>query len=239
MTKTIQQWKVLPHGKLTEGDDNILTVTGKLHMPLTDLPRRMTVVRLNDARLVIFSAIALDDAAMRELESYGRPAFLIVPNDHHRLDARAWKERYSSMQVVAPEGSRAKVEKVVHVDTCEPHFGDPNVQFMTVPGTRGHEAALVITTPNGTTLVLNDLVGNIRDPSGFGGWLLRVMGFAGDEPHIPKPVKLVLIEDKDALRIQLLAWAELESLKRILVSHGSPIEDHPRRALRDLANSLA
>ena len=239
MTKTIQQWKVLPHGKLTEVDDNILTVTGKLHMPLTDLPRRMTVVRLSDARLVIFSAIALDDAAMRELESYGRPAILIVPNDHHRLDARAWKERYLSIQVVAPEGSRAKVEKMVHVDTSEPHFGDPNVQFVAVPGTRGHEAALVIRTPNGTTLVLNDLVGNIRDQSGFGGWLLRVMGFAGDEPHIPKPVKLVLIEDKDALRIQLLAWAELESLKRILVSHGSTIDDHPRRALRDLANSLA
>ena len=239
MTKTIEQWKVLPHGKLTEVDDNILTVTGKLHMPLTDLPRRMTVARLSDARLVIFSAIALDDGAMRELETYGRPAYLIVPNDHHRLDARAWKERYPSLQVVAPAGARAKVEQVVHVDTSEPHFGDPNVQFVTVPGTRGHEAALVIRTPNGTTLVLNDLVGNIRDQSGFGGWLLRVMGFAGDEPHIPRPVKLVLIEDKDALRIQLLAWAELESLKRILVSHGSPIEDHPRRALRDLANSLA
>ena len=33
--------------------------------------------------------------------------------------------------------------------------------------------------------------------------------------------------------------SELESLKRILVSHGSPIEDHPGKALRDLAGSLA
>ena len=142
------------------------------------------------------------------------------------------------MQVVAPGGSRAKVEEVVHVDTTNPDFGDPNVQFVTVPGTRGHEAALVIRTPNGTTLVLNDLVGNIRHESGFGGWFLRVMGFAGNEPHIPKPVKLMLIEDKDALHAQLLQWAEIESLKRILVSHGSPIEDHPSQTLRDLASSL-
>jgi hypothetical protein len=49
---------------------------------------------------------------------------------------------------------------------------------------------------------------------------------------------LVLIEDKEALRIQLLQWAELESLKRILVSHGSPIEDNPNQILRALANSL-
>lgn len=239
MTRTFQQWNVLPHGKLTEVDENVLTVTGELHMPLGDLPRRMTVARLNDARLVVFSAIALDEVEMRALEEYGRPAFLVVPNDHHRLDARAWKERYPSMQVVAPEGSRTKVEEAVHVDTTNPSFDDPNVQFVTVPGTRGHEAALVIRSPNGTTLVLNDLVGNIRDESGFGGWLLRVMGFAGSEPHIPKPVKLILIADKEALRVQLLQWAELESLKRILVSHGSPIEDHPGETLRALASSLA
>jgi len=59
MTQPFQQWKVLPHGKLSEIDDNILTVTGEIRMPIMDLPRRMTVVRLSDSRLVVFSAIAL------------------------------------------------------------------------------------------------------------------------------------------------------------------------------------
>ena len=238
MTQPFQQWKVLPHGKLSEVDENILTVTGEIHMPLMDLPRRMTVVRLKDSRLVIFSAIALDDDEMRALENYGSPAFLVVPNDHHRLDAKIWKDRYPTIEVIAPEGSRKKVEEAVHVDTTDPVFGDPNVEFVTVPGTRGHEAALIIRTPNGTTLVLNDLVGNIRHETGFGGWLLRVMGFARNEPHIPKPVELVLVEDKNTLRAQLLQWAELKTLKRILVSHGSAIEDNPSQTLRDLAGSL-
>jgi hypothetical protein len=141
MTKALQEWKVLPHGKLTQIDENILTVVGAIHMPLTDLPRRMTVVRLNDGRLVVFSAIALDGDEMRALEDYGRPAFLVVPNDHHRLDAKIWKDRYPTIEVVAPEGSREKVDQVVHVDTTDPRFDDPNVQFVTVPGTRGHEAA--------------------------------------------------------------------------------------------------
>ena len=66
---------------------------------------------------------------MQALEDYGRPAFLVVPNDHHRLDAKIWKERYPLMQVVAPEGSRAKVEEAVHVDTTDPGFGDPNEHF--------------------------------------------------------------------------------------------------------------
>jgi hypothetical protein len=37
----------------------------------------------------------------------------------------------------------------------------------------------------------------------------------------------------------LLSWAEIDSLKRILVSHGDPIEDNPRQTLRQLAASLA
>src|SRR6202043_2853067 len=86
MTKPFKHWKVLPHGKLKQIDDNILTVTGDIHMPLMDLPRRMTVVRLSNSRLVVFSAIALDEDEMAELEAYGRPAYLIVPSDKHRLD---------------------------------------------------------------------------------------------------------------------------------------------------------
>jgi len=239
MPASSKRWNVLPHGKLIEIDDGLLTVTGDMPMPLTDIPRRMTVVRLHDGRLVVFSAMALDAAEMQALEEYGRPAFLIVPNDHHRHDARAWKTRYPAMRVVAPEGARKKVEENVPVDTTSPDFGDPEVRFVAVPGTRDHEAAIVVARPDGTTLVLNDLVGNIHGESGFGGWLLRMMGFAGDEPQIPATARLMLVKDKDALREQLLQWATLPALKRILVSHGAPIEEHPAQVLRDLAASLA
>ena len=124
------------------------------------------------------------------------------------------------------------------VDTTAPHFDDPSLHFVTVPGTREHEAALVVGTPNGTTLVLNDVVGNIRNATGFGGWLLHLAGFAGKEAQIPKVVKMAMIEDTKALRTQLLQWAEIESLRRILVAHGSPIDDNPRQVLRDMAGSL-
>jgi hypothetical protein len=50
---------------------------------------------------------------------------------------------------------------------------------------------------------------------------------------------MMLIDDTNALRAQLLQWAEIESLNRILVSHGSPIEENARQTLRDLAGSLA
>ena len=217
----------------------MLTVEGRIKMPLMDLPRRMTVVRLHDSRLVVWSAIALDDAAMATFEAFGRPAFLVVPNDHHRLDAKAWKNRYPELKVIAPEGAREKIANVVAVDTTSPDFGDPGVTFVTVPGTRAHEAALVVRRERGTTLVLNDLVGNIHAASGIDGWLLRLAGFAGDDAQIPRVVKMALVKDAADLRAQLLEWAELPGLRRIIVSHGDPIESEPQRTLRDLAASLA
>ena len=48
-----------------------------------------------------------------------------------------------------------------------------------------------------------------------------------------------MIDDTVAFRGQLLRWSSIESLKRILVSHGAPIEQNPRETLRELASSLA
>jgi hypothetical protein len=238
MPATLKQWQVLPHGPLTQIEPNILTVVGQIHMPLGDMPRRMTIVRLRDARLVIFSAISLDENEMRELEDFGQPAFLIVPSDHHRRDAKAWKQRYPSIFVIAPVGAREKVAKEVSVDAVRADFDDPDVVFVTVPGTRGHESALEVRTPLGLTLVVNDLVGNIRHSPGFSGWLLRLMGFAGNEPHIPLPIKASIVADKTAVREQLLRWAWISDLRRVLVSHGDTIEVEPQSALRELAKSL-
>lgn len=83
----------------------MLTVTGDIHMPLMHLPRRMTVVRRHDGRLVVFSAIALHEDEMAELEAWGTPTFLIVPSNKHRLAAKIWKDRYPAMQVVTPQGA--------------------------------------------------------------------------------------------------------------------------------------
>lgn len=69
-------------------ENSILTVEGDLRMPVGKLHRRMTVVRLRDRRLIIFSAIALDEDEMRTIEEFGVPSFLIVPNDRHRLDTK-------------------------------------------------------------------------------------------------------------------------------------------------------
>jgi hypothetical protein len=237
--KPFKTWTVLPHGKLVQLDDNLLSVSGEMPMPLVETNRRMTVVRLQNGQLVIFSAIALDELEMRALEDFGAPGYLIVPSDIHRMDARIWKERYPRLVVIAPAGARDKVEEVVHVDVTSADFGDPRVQLVIVPGTDEREAALVVESANGTTLVVNDLIFNVDDQPGIGGWLFKVMGFSGDEPKIPKVVQLKTVKDKVALRAQLEAWSQLASLHRIIVSHGEIVTRAPAAALAQMAAKLA
>ena len=234
MTAPFKEWTVLPHGKLTRVNERIAEVVGELKMPLMILPRRMTVVRAATGDLVIFSAIALHEPAMAELEALGRPAFLVVPSVRHRLDAPAYVLRYPTLTVVAPQAGADKIADVVRVTTHAPDFGDPTVRYVEIAG----DSALEVDSEDGLTVIVNDLIGDIHDEHGVGGWLLRLTGFAGDEANVPGPVKLLLGKHKSEVALQFRRWAEREDLRRIIVSHGDTIDVDPRGTLRRLAASL-
>ena len=239
MPKPFEKWTVLPHGKLSEVDDGLLTVVGDLPMPVGDFPRRMTVARLDDGRLVVYSAIALHEDEMNELERYGTPAFLVVPNDIHRMDARIWKQRYPQMVVVAPFGSRDKVAEVVRVDATAIDLEDPHVRLLTLPGTDDRETAMVVERADGTTLVVNDVIWNVNHRPGVRGWLLKVAGFTGGEPRIPPLVAKKSIKNRRAFRQQLEIWAAVPNLRRIIMSHGDIVTRDVSGVLRGLSQRLA
>jgi hypothetical protein len=234
MTEPFKEWTVLPHGKLTRVNERIAEVVGELKMPLLVLPRRMTAIRTKSGGLVIFSAIALREPDMAELEAFGCPAFLIVPSVRHRLDAPAYVKRYPNLTVVTPRTGAEKIGEVVRVDTHAPNFDDAGIRYVEIAG----DSALEVDGDDGLTVIVNDLIGDIHDQSGVGGWLLKVMKFAGDNPHVPAPVKLLLGTHKREVAQLFRRWAERDDLRRIIVSHGDTIEADPRGALRTLAASL-
>lgn len=234
-----KEWKVLPHGRVKTVDDHIVTVEGDIPMPLGKFPRRMTVVGLSRNRSAIFSAVALGEADMRRVEEVGKPSFLIVPNGHHRLDARPWKQRYPKLKVLCPPGAKKSVSEAVPVDSTDDILDDKDVQFVVVEGTREAEAALVVRRNSGTTLVANDVIANVRHPHGLGGKIIaRLAGFGVKRPQVPRVVKRVMVEDKGKLAKQLRQWSEIAGLRRIIPSHGDMIE-RPAPALRRMAEELS
>jgi hypothetical protein len=239
MTAPFKTWTVLPHGPMLDLNDRIKTVVGDIHMPIGDFPRRMTVVRLSGGGLVIYSAISLNDDEMAALEAWGTPAFLVVPSERHRLDAPAWKARYPAIQVIAPEGSRAKVAEAVAVDASSADFGDPGVRLIDVPGTGRRENALEVEAEDGLTLIVNEIIADVHGIGRLRGWLLRLMGFQGDEAQVPVGPRMQFKKGLADLADQFRRWANRPDLTRIVVSHGDVIDKDPAAVLWRLAESLA
>lgn len=240
MAKINDRWIVQPHGPIERIDNALLSVAGEIRMPLGRFPRRMTVIGLRGRRTAIWSAIPLAEPAMAEIEALGEPSFLIVPGIAHRLDLRAWKLRYPAAQVICPPGAVEAVTEAMPVDaTTGDGFDEPSVRFEAVPGVGGREAALIVCRAGRATLLLNDILANVRRPQGLGAHVMaRLMGFGVSRPQMPWVGRRMFVEDRQALAAAFRAWADEPHLARIIVSHGDVIERDPKDVLRRVADEL-
>lgn len=217
-TKFSDDWNVREHGPLEQLADNLWWVSGAI--PDMSLRRNMVAARRIDGTLVIHNAIAMRDEVQGELEALGDPAFLIVPNGWHRLDAAAYKKRYPKLRVFAPRGSRKKVEQAVAVDGGYEEFpADEAVRLETLHGMKDVEGAMVVTSGDGTTVVVNDAVFNMDKKRDFFGRLFTTVLGSAPGPRISRLMKLLAIKDQAAFRADLERYAGLPGLQRFIVAH--------------------
>jgi len=239
MAKFHEEWIVDPHGPIERVATGLFTVAGEIMMPLGRFPRRMTIAALRRGRLAIWSAIPLRDDAMLALEALGTPAFLIVPGTGHRLDVKAWKHRYPEARVVCPPGARKAVEEVLPVDAVTDILDDPDVRLETVAGVGEREAALLVRRDGQLTLVVNDILANVRHPHGLGAHVMaRLLGFGVTRPRMPRIGKRMFVKDTAALASEFRRWAREPELARIIASHGDIIDAAPAAALERAAQDL-
>ena len=237
MPKVHEDWTVLRHYPIEKLEENLWCVTGTL--PGMGLKRVMTLVRLEDGRAVIHSATALDDESMSEIEAWGTPAALLVPNAFHRLDAPAFAARYPDMKVYCPRGARKKIEEVVRVDgTYEDFDGEPTLTIGYLDGIAKAEAVLTVRSPTGTSLIFNDAFFNMPHGKGVAGFIFRHITASTGGPRVTRLFRWFAVKDKRALASHLTRLAETPDLKRIIVSHGRAITDDPADALLQAAGSL-
>jgi len=238
MAKAHASWTVLGHRPIEKLSSRIWRVEGDLpgNMPLE---RVMTIVRLSDGRLVIHNAIALEDAAMREIEAWGPIAFILVPNGYHRLDAPAFHARYPSARVLCPPGSRARVAEVVaDVGLYAELPEDPALSHGPVDGTAEEEAFLKVEDETGVTLVLNDAVFNMPHRTGFQGFVLKHLTQSSGGPRVSRVGRFFLVKDRAAFAACLRRLADTPGLRRVIVSHHETITESPGEALRAAAATV-
>jgi hypothetical protein len=224
------EWRVLAHDPIEKLEDNLWRVEGAIDgMPLR---RVMTIAKRSDGKLVIHNAIALEEGAMNDIEAFGEPAYLVVPNGYHRIDAPRFKARYPSIRVVCPKGARAKVAKVVPVDLDYSSYpADADVTLEPLAGVGDAEGIMMIRSSNRVTLVFNDMLFNMPHLPGAQGFIMKhVFGSSGG-PKVPRVARLFIMKDKAAFRHRLASRDDL-------CGRGRDTPPRRRHALTALPHSM-
>jgi hypothetical protein len=237
MPSTRSQWKVLPHQGIEKLEENLWRVQGTV--PGMPLQRVMTLARLDDGRIVVHSAIALDESEMGAVEHWGCPSVLVVPNAYHRLDVQAYKARYPELTVLCPRAAFRRVAELVPVDGDFAQFPrQGTVRCGYLEGTGQSEGFLSIRHEAATTLVLNDLVFNMPHLPGLPGLMLRYGTKSTGGPTISRVARWLVVKNRSQLQKHLRRLASTPDLSRIIVSHHEVIDQDAAGVLRRLADGL-
>lgn len=217
MAKCFTTWTVLPHDPIEKHSDRLWSVSGK--MPGGN-QRRMTLARREDGGLVIHNPIALNEQGMRELEEFGKPAFLIVPNAFHRMDSLIYKQRYGSAAVLCPQAARKKVSELVevagHLDEMP---RDQSVELFHLRGMKQREGALRVSDRGRTALVFNDTLLNIPKRGGPLGFMMGPTGVLS----VPRFARWMLMKSGAELKEHLAELCRSPGLSHVVPGHGDVI----------------
>jgi hypothetical protein len=230
-------WVVRGHGPIEKIGSRVWRVEGDV--PGMALKRVMTIARLTDGRLVVHNGIALAEDAMREIDAWGKVAFVLVPNGFHRIDAAAFAARYPDAKVLCPRGSRARVAQVVpSVGDYAELPADANVSLALIEGVGDQEGVMTITDESGVSLVLTDTVFNMPHVAGVAGFVLKHVTLSSGGPRVTRIARMFLVKDKKRLAAHLERLAATHGLTRVIVGHHEMITDAPAEALRRAAATL-
>jgi len=85
---------------------------------------RMTVIRLNDNKLMVISPIRTDEATVHQLNQLGDVSYIVVPNLYHHLFVTQFKQIYPDAELWATSGLEQKrpdllIDQILSSDLSE------------------------------------------------------------------------------------------------------------------------
>jgi len=218
--------KIFPYQPFQSLAANLWQVEGTL---ANGLPRNMTVYRLRDGGLLLYSVVAMHDEGMTALEALGRPAIMVMPHDRHGMDAPFYKRRYPDLRVLAPE---PRHPRTVPVDGELAELVALGVTAYPLPGTSYHEVVLELPIEGCIALCTTELLGNVTGLHGLMGALVHLLGPSGGGFGVARVVRWREVRDRRRVRDWMKSLAERPDLRLVLVGHGSPVTHEPAAALR-------
>ena len=195
-------------------------------------PGRMTVVRLANGSLWLFSPIPIDDSLAEELKALGTVTDVVAPNRFHHSHLAGVMERYPDARLYGVPGLPEK-RKDLSFDGTLPHDmpdawrGDFEQVFLqAVPAM----SEVVFLHRGSGSLICADLFMNVHKVRGFLGWLVYWLEGCWKKPAVPRLIKF-LTKDKEQMRGDLetiAAWP----IRRLIMAHGDIVDENAADVVR-------
>jgi Domain of unknown function (DUF4336) len=200
------------------------TIRFGMPWPKMSFPTRMTVVRLARRRLFIHSPTPLTPELHADIETHGRPRWIVAPNRIHYWWIPLWRTAFPDADVyLAP---RTKEQAGAHLDfeghNLDRRSGYPwDAEIATLPVTGSYMTEVVFFHRASRTLILADLIENF-EPRKLGvvmRWLTRLGGVQDPDGSMPRDLRLTFARHKDQLRAAVETMIEWNP-ERVILAHG-------------------
>lgn len=192
--------------------------------------RNVTVIRLEDGRLVIHSMAPFPAADLEGIRSLGEPAWLLESMLLHDTYAKEGHDLFPELPFLGPPG----FSEVVGFST-EPLFPPPmewagQIEVIPIRGAPKLEEHAVLHVAS-KTLIVADLIFNFSsDESGWNHVFHRYIAGFKRYPGMSRVFKF-FIDDKEAFRASIDEILG-KDFDRIIVGHGNVIETDGKALLR-------
>jgi len=188
-------------------------------------PTLMTVIRLSDGHLFVWSPIELNDSLGAAVNALGEVRHIVAPNSLHHLFLTQWKRTFPAAKLYAPPGLRKKRADI----TFDGDLTDvPTVEWASQIDQVLMHGNLITTEVvffhvNSGTVLFTDLLQQIPAKL-FSGWraiVAKLDLMTGPEPSVPRKFRLAFTNRRvarEALK-RIHAWPA----DKVLMAHGTPV----------------
>lgn len=207
--------------KLVEIADGVFGVNTEFKLGAgVKLPLRMTVLRDGDG-LALVAPIPIDDALAQELSAHGPVRHLLAPNLLHHAYVAAAQERYPEARALAAPGLADKRKDLSFDGELGTGELSEDIRTLHVQGADKLSEVVFLHRPS-RTLVVTDLVFNIRDATGMSKFVLAMMSRALGRVEQSRLCRW-LTTDRDATARSVEDLLALD-FDRVVMAHGEVIE---------------
>ena len=195
------------------------------------LTSNMTVLRISDGDLLVYSPIVLTPERRAAVEALGPVRHLYAPNTFHHQWIGEWAAAFPAAKLHAPAGLAAKRPDLriarTHGAQPEPAFSGV-LDEIPIAGFFLEESALIHRPSR--TLVVADLVANIGRPTH--PWTATYTKLAGfyDRVAISRVLRWTSFQDKKSAR-RCVDEVLAHPFERLVVGHGESLAANARNAL--------